>query len=577
MDCVFRRGKVYCAIISVPIDLHNLVGKKQIWRSLKTKAYSVARSQARKLLLTADQLFSQIRNTMDSNLIKALVADFGLDLLKFNDEIRLGTCATPAHYTKDGIADLEYIKKFYADASRTEVGRTILEANAKLMSDRIQKQLFENTPEALHFVSGAFEIFLDKHGIALPPLGSSDAKEIMTALAQTAKLAYLIEKERVMGIRDESDFQYRTITKWQADLPLKKDVGLPLSELFAKYHDDWSKDHPLARSNRKNTELKRLDRSFTECFAKVPGVKELTEEMAKEWREYIQHEFYDVDLTNKTVNNYLETMSAVFNYGSKHKNKYTDGNPFKGIRLPEGVASERSRIFEHNELQEYVELLAGLHHHETPEMTWLPLIMMFSGMRCNEIAQLFVDDLQEKDGIYFFRITEDVARNQHVKSLTSKREVPIHNTLKELGLLDYVAKMKAEGHYQIFPNCQFRPGIGLYYDANMSFQLNIPINLIDKDKKLRLYSLRANFRNSIEEKFVNRLIAVMDSGVSSDIGAYSRYYDLALNNILGHAITGTVGDMVYRKRQLHIMDVVLQQAEYPLDISTLKIALNEPG
>lgn len=30
MDCVFRRGKVYCAVISVPIDLHDLVGKKQI-------------------------------------------------------------------------------------------------------------------------------------------------------------------------------------------------------------------------------------------------------------------------------------------------------------------------------------------------------------------------------------------------------------------------------------------------------------------------------------------------------------------------------------------------------------------
>jgi integrase len=427
----------------------------------------------------------------------------------------------------------------------------------------------------MQVVSGAFEIFLGKHGIALPPLESSDAKEIMTALAQTAKLAYLIEKERVRGIREESDFQHRVITKWQADLPVRKDVGIPLSELFAKYHDDWAKDHLLARSNRKNTELKRLDRSFTECFAKVPGVKELSEEMAKEWREYIQYEFYDDDLSNKTVNNYLETMSAVFNYGSKHKNKYTDGNPFKGIRLPEGVASERSRIFEPNELQEYMKLLAELHHQENPEMTWLPLIMMFSGMRCNEISQLFVDDLQEKDGIYFFRITEDVARNQHVKSLTSKREVPIHNTLKELGLLDYVAKMKDEGHHQIFPNCQYRPGIGLYYDANMSFQLNIPINLIDKDKKLRLYSLRANFRNSIEEKFVNRLITAMDSDVSADIGAYSRYYDLALNNILGHAIKGTVGDMVYRKRQLHIMDIVLQQAEYHFDISKLKRALNK--
>src|ERR1039457_3260122 len=189
MDCVRKRGKVYCAIISVPIDLRESIGKKQIWRSLKTKNYSVARSLSRKLLLTVDQLFMQIRATMDSRLINAMVAEFGLDLLKFNDDIRLGTATTPAHYPKDKAADMEYIKKFYADASKSEAGRSILEANAKLMSDRIQEQIFEGTPESLPFVAGAFELFLDKHGIELPPLESSDAKEIMSALAQTAKLA----------------------------------------------------------------------------------------------------------------------------------------------------------------------------------------------------------------------------------------------------------------------------------------------------------------------------------------------------------------------------------------------------
>jgi integrase len=208
-------------------------------------------------------------------------------------------------------------------------------------------------------------------------------------------------------------------------------------------------------------------------------------------------------------------------------------------------------------------------------MTWLPLIMMYSGMRCNEIAQLYVDDIQEKDGIQFFRITEDETRNQHVKTLASQREVPIHAILKDLGLFDHIARMKAAGQQQLFPNCTYRPGIGLYYDSSMSLQLNVPINLIDNDKKLRLYSLRANFRNSIEEKFVNRLITAMDNGISSDIGGYSRYYDLALNNIMGHTIIGTIGDTVYRKRRLHIMNAVLQQAEYTFDISPLKAILHE--
>ena len=34
---------------------------------------------------------------MDINLINAMVADFRLDILKINDEIRLGTIVSPAH------------------------------------------------------------------------------------------------------------------------------------------------------------------------------------------------------------------------------------------------------------------------------------------------------------------------------------------------------------------------------------------------------------------------------------------------------------------------------------------------
>ena len=59
MNYVNRRGKVYCTVISVPTDLRDLIGKKQIWRSLKTKNYSIAWSQARKLLLTVDRPYIQ--------------------------------------------------------------------------------------------------------------------------------------------------------------------------------------------------------------------------------------------------------------------------------------------------------------------------------------------------------------------------------------------------------------------------------------------------------------------------------------------------------------------------------------
>lgn len=117
---------------------------------------------------------------MDSRLINAMVADFGLDLLQFNDEIRMGTAVVPPHKNKakdkNQTADLEYIKNIYSEASKSPNGRSMLEVNAMVMADRIQEHVFARTSEEMPFVSGAFEIFLKKHGIDLPPFESKDEK-----------------------------------------------------------------------------------------------------------------------------------------------------------------------------------------------------------------------------------------------------------------------------------------------------------------------------------------------------------------------------------------------------------------
>ena len=97
-----------------------------------------------------------------------MVADFGLNLLQFNDEFRLGTAVAPPHNDKDKAAVVEYIKNTYSEASKSPNGRSMLEANAKLMAERIQERMFAGKSENLPFVSGAYEIFLNKHGIDLP-------------------------------------------------------------------------------------------------------------------------------------------------------------------------------------------------------------------------------------------------------------------------------------------------------------------------------------------------------------------------------------------------------------------------
>lgn len=577
MDCVTRRGKVYCAVVSVPVDLQKSIGKKQIWRSLKTKNYSVARSQGRKLLLAADQLFMQLRNKMDSRLINAMVADFGLDLLQFNDEIRMGTAVDPPHRDQDEAARNEIINKLYSKALKSPEGRILLAVNAKVMADKIQEHISARTPEDLNFVSGAYEIFLEKHGIPLPPFESRDEKELMSALAQTAKLAYIIEQERVQGIRDESATQHRIISKWQADLPPKKDTGIPVSELLDQYYAVWAKDYrkkPNAneyRIKRKARDIEIIKESMLEYFGKDIGVKEIDDDKASDWRDF---HLSDNELSNSSVNKYLDHVAGAFRWGADRQRKHVEFNPFEKKQLPEGVKREKTREFFPDELQQYISLLADTYLPEFPENTWLPLLILYDGMRNNEIAQLYLDDIQERDGILYFSIRTTDERNQRIKVGTSQRDLPIHSKLIELGFMDYVKKMRASGQKQLFPNCIYNEHTGRYYHDNLSARLNTVVDFISPDKKLRVYSLRANFKTAIESKFADAAIDAMEGNATGiGLAGLEKFVDRAFDDVMGHATKGGTGDTVYRKVQLRIMQRIVEQAEYPIDSSKLKSVL----
>lgn len=74
---------------------------------------------------------------------------------------------------------------------------------------------------------------------------------------------------------------------------------------------------------------------------------------------------------------------------------------------------------------------------------WLVLIAAFTGARANEIVQLEVCDLVKKDGILCFNLTTENGKS--LKTLASKRLIPVHPQLLELGLEDYRSRSIAAG------------------------------------------------------------------------------------------------------------------------------------
>jgi hypothetical protein len=66
-----------------------------------------------------------------------------------------------------------------------------------------------------------------------------------------------------------------------------------------------------------------------------------------------------------------------------------------------------------------------------PDFYWLPLLSLFSGARLSEVADLALSDFVLTEGIHCYRITDG-------KTDDSRRLVPIHSLLLELGLWEYV-------------------------------------------------------------------------------------------------------------------------------------------
>ncbi|MCK7596119.1 site-specific integrase [Microbulbifer sp. CAU 1566] len=84
-----------------------------------------------------------------------------------------------------------------------------------------------------------------------------------------------------------------------------------------------------------------------------------------------------------------------------------------------------------------------------PSDFWLPLIALFTGARGNEIAQLHVSDLCLVEGVWCININEE--EDKRVKCQSSVRQVPIHERLIRIGLLDFHAYCVHAGQVHLFP------------------------------------------------------------------------------------------------------------------------------
>ena len=164
----------------------------------------------------------------------------------------------------------------------------------------------------------------------------------------------------------------------------------------------------------------------------------------KEWL-ITQQEF-----KGRTKNKQIEIIKSLVSFA--HSNNWIKANPLFGlkIKVPEND-SQKYLPFDADELsalflcQDFREL-----RKTQPEYYWIMLIALFTGARMEEICQLLIGDIKEKNGVWYFDINEFDERKS-LKTDSSRRVVPIHRTLINLGIIDYVQSAGNETNAFLFP------------------------------------------------------------------------------------------------------------------------------
>ncbi|MFS1459941.1 site-specific integrase [Vibrio lentus] len=221
-------------------------------------------------------------------------------------------------------------------------------------------------------------------------------------------------------------------------------------------------------------------------------------------------------LSEDSVKDYFQKLSSFFKWCRQME--YTDINPFEGFRFArKKKASEERHSYSKDDLARiFQQDIFTKHNFKHPYQYWLPLLARFSGARLNELCQLYVTDIHQVDDIWCIHIN-DVHQDKRLKNIGSRRFVPIHSALIELGFLKYINTLKTD---RVFPELKLeRDGYGTAaskwygrFKSKLGFR-----------KGLDFHSFRHTFANDLKQELTSQFITAQLLGHNNQSVTYDRY------------------------------------------------------
>lgn len=232
----------------------------------------------------------------------------------------------------------------------------------------------------------------------------------------------------------------------------------------------------------------RLSR-LPQYFSQRPEFKGMT------LRQVVDSKMTYPTITAVTINNRLRKLTALFNWCKS--NGYINQNPLSGVKVMTGAAKEARLSFDRSDLQALLDLIT-LRQEARKHLWrfWLPLLGRFTGARLEEICQLHIDDFCSIQGTPCIRI-DDRLDGQKLKNRSSRRIIPIHPILMELGIHSYVESVRASGALRAFPELEAVRGKYGYGPSKWFGRYRNKLGV--SDPKKTFHSFRHTFVDDLRE------------------------------------------------------------------------------
>jgi integrase len=178
-----------------------------------------------------------------------------------------------------------------------------------------------------------------------------------------------------------------------------------------------------------------------DLFLKLPNIRKFTQYRGKSAKELYKINIpQEHTLSNNTIKQHADKLVTFLNW--LFDNDHCSENFSKVFKdIVKTIKKEGKDFY----TEEQLKVLFNPTNYKTLELSryWIPLIALHTGARINEICQLDVEDIKQIGDVWVFDINEDDDRKS-VKRESSKRIIPIHSKLLQLGLLQFVESRRGK-------------------------------------------------------------------------------------------------------------------------------------